>query len=103
MLYSGDYDERRAFARMGVDCPATLRIEGEETTYHAMATDLSASGMRISSANAVSPGTVVMVSMIPEQAVVPPLQARAEVVRCNAESDGCYQLGLKIIEMLPAL
>ncbi len=103
MLFRGDYDEKRAFARMGVECPATLRVEGEDTTYHAMATDLSASGMRISSANAVSVGTRVMVAMIPEQAIVPPLQARAEVVRCTEDESGSYQLGLKIIEMLPAL
>lgn len=103
MPYKGDYEEKRAFARMGVDCPAIFRIDGESTAYHAMATDLSATGLQISSANAVNVGTTVMVEMIAEQMIVPPLKAKAEVVRCCENATGGYQLGLKILEMLPGL
>lgn len=103
MLYRGDYEEKRNFVRMGVDCPATYRIDGDTTSHHAIATDLSATGLQLVCADAVGVGSLVMVEIIPEQAIVPPLQARTEVVRCNENGNGGYQLGLKIVEMLPGL
>ncbi len=103
MLYRGDCDERRDFKRMGVECPATFKLEGDDTTCHAIATDLSATGLQLNGSNAVSVGAIVMVEMTPEQAIVPPLQAKAEVVRCDERVAGSYQLGLKILEMLPGL
>lgn len=103
MLFRGDYEEKRDFTRMGVECPATFSIDGEGTTYRAVATDLSATGLQLNSATALAEGVVVMVEMRPEQAIVPPLQAKAEVVRCLENGSGGYQLGLKILEMMPGL
>ena len=103
MLHRGDYVEKRDFTRMGVECPATFHIEGESTTYHAVATDLSATGLQLNGSDAVNVGKMVMVEMTPEQAIVPPLQAKAEVVRCDELAAGGYQLGLNILEMLPGL
>lgn len=101
MLFRGDYDEKRDFARMGVECPATMRIEGEGRVCHARVTELSASGMRLIGTEMLPVGTVVQVEMTPERTIVPPLQAKAEVVRCAQEGSGDYLLGLKILEMLP--
>ena len=103
MLSRGDYEEKRDFARMGMECPATFRIDGEGTIHHAVASDLSATGLQLKCSDAVVEGAVVMVEMTPEQAIVPPLQAKAEVVRCSENGSGSYQLGLKILEMLPGL
>ena len=64
MLYRGDYDEKRDFVRMGVDCPALISIEGEETTHHAVVKDLSAIGLQLICADALSVGVEVMVEMI---------------------------------------
>lgn len=103
MLYRGDYEEKRDFARMGMECPASFSIDGEGATYQAVATDLSATGMQLNCATAVAEGSVMMVVVTPEQAIVPPLQAKAEVVRCHDTGSGSYQLGLKILEMMPGL
>ena len=103
MLFRGDFEEKRDFARMGVECPATFRVEGESADHQAIATDLSATGVQLKAADAVAEGSAVLVVMTPEQAIVPPLQAKAEVVRCTEQSGGGYQLGLKILEMLPGL
>ncbi len=102
MLHREDYDDKRAFARMGVDCPAIISVNGGSTTHQAVVKDLSATGMQLSSADVLQIGVEVMVEMTPEKTIVPPLKARAEVVRCD-EADGSYQLGLKIMEMLPGL
>lgn len=103
MLPRGDYDEKRDFARMGVECPAIVQVEGDGSTHHAVAMDLSATGVQLKCADAIGEGTVVSVEMTPEKTIVPPLKAKAEVIRCQESGDGGYQLGLKIIEMLPGL
>ncbi len=101
MLFRGDYEEKRDFARMGVECPATIEADGN--TYRAKATDLSATGLQLICSDPLTEGAEVMVEVTPEQAIVPPLKARAEVVRCIDMGQGGYQLGLKIVEMLPGL
>lgn len=103
MLYRGDYDEKRDFARMGVECPASFSLEGELATHQAVATDLSATGLQLNCANEVPVGSMMTVEMTPEKAIVPPLKAKVEVVRCDKSAGGGYQLGLKIVEMLPGL
>lgn len=103
MLYRGDYEEKRDFARMGVECPATFRVEGQESLHGAVATDLSASGLQLRCADALPVGARVVVEMTPEKTIVPPLKAKAEVVRCYEDGQGGYRLGLNILEMLPGL
>ena len=102
MLFSGGDEEKRDFSRMGVACPATLRINGEGVIYHAMATDLSAVGLQLHCATALAEGTMVMVAMTPDPDLVAPLQATATVVRCIEQGEG-YLLGMKIITMSPGL
>ena len=101
MLFRGDYEEKRDFARMGVECPATFTIDGESAVHHAVAMDLSATGLQLTCADAVAVGGVLMVQVTPEKAIVPPLQAKAEVVRCDDAGGGSFRMGLKILEMLP--
>jgi hypothetical protein len=102
MLQRGDYDEKRDFARMGMECPAIITVDGKDK-YQGVASDLSATGMQLGMANALNEGIEVVVEVTPEQAIVPPLMARAEVVRCKDDGKGGYQLGLKILEMMPGL
>lgn len=103
MLFRGDYEEKRDFARMGVECAATFCIEGDSTIHHATATDLSATGLQLNCADNITVGSIVMVELTPSEAIVPPLKAKAEVVRCIENGSGAYQLGMKVIEMLPGL
>ena len=103
MLYRGDYEEKRDFARMGLECPASFRVDGEQAAHQAVATDLSATGLQLRCADALPVGAIVVVEMTPEKAIVPPLKAKAEVVRYEDNGSGGYQLGLNILEMLPGL
>lgn len=101
MLERGDYSEKRDFMRMAVECPMTFRIQGESTLYQATARDLSASGLLILCQQEVAEGALLVVSVQPEQSLVPPLQAVCEVMRVSSPAPGQFELGVKINEMLP--
>lgn len=102
MLLRGDYDEKRDFARMGIECPVIFRVEGDDSLYHGVASDLSATGLQITCTTEVSLGTQGSVELRPDKAIVPPLNARVEVMRCRELGAGSFELGLKIVEMLPS-
>lgn len=103
MLHRGEYDEKRDFTRMGVECPATIQPDDGSPVLQAIASDLSATGVQVATSDALTEGSLVMIEMKPEQAIVPPLMAKAEVVRCSEDASGGYQIGLKILEMMPGL
>ncbi len=86
---------------MGVDCPVTLR-GADGTLFYAKAQDLSATGLQVSMAQALEMGAELELTMKPEQALVPPLEALVEVVRVNEVGPGSYEIGLSIKEMRPA-
>ncbi len=103
MLYRKDDDEKRDFARMGLECAASFRVDGEEGSYNGVVMDLSAIGMRLVCSSALPVGVRLELEMTPEKAIVPPLQVKAEVLRCEKDGQGSYQLGLAIVEILPGL
>jgi hypothetical protein len=102
MLERGDYSEKRDFMRMAVDCPMTFCIRGEGTAYHATARDLSASGLLIVCQQEIPEGSLLEVSVQPEQSLVSPLQAVCEVMRVSSPAPGRFELGVKINEILPS-
>lgn len=102
MLFRGDYSEKRDFKRMEVECPMTFRLQGEGNLYQGMARDLSASGLSILSAQEVAEGSLLEIHLQPEKSIVPPLQAVCEVMRLSSPAPGQFELGVRIVEMLPA-
>lgn len=101
MLPRGDYQEKRDFSRMGVECRMTYTVVGEIASITAVAKDLSATGLLISTDREVPLGTLLEVCLTPEQSLVPPLEASVEVVRVEAPEVGRYELGVLIKEMKP--
>ncbi|MGA7802656.1 MAG: PilZ domain-containing protein [Gammaproteobacteria bacterium] len=95
-----NYSEKRDFLRMGVDCPVrcTELESGEACTGRAH--NLSARGIALTVARRYPPGTRLEVRIEPERSLVPPLHALVEVVRLESVSDGSYQLGAEIREIL---
>ncbi len=101
MLTRAGFQEKRDFIRMGVECPATFTVIGENAPPRtAMTLDLSATGARIQCSEAIAIGTELHLSLRPERTVFAPLDARATVVRCDSEGAG-FILGLNILEILP--
>lgn len=100
MVFGGsDYDEKRGFHRMGIECPMTFKVDGAGDKYVGTALDLSATGVRIESPVEVSVGTTIHINIAPDQAIVPPLSATVEVLRVDRNGDGSFDIGGEIREM----
>ena len=99
MLNRKDYSEKRDHRRMGVECPAVFRVDGEPDWEEGLARDLSAGGLQLVTERELAVGTRLEVELRPEKALVPPLRARAEVARVDeAAEDGRAALGLAFLE-----
>lgn len=96
---SRDYDEKRDFIRMCMECPMTFTRYGG-SVHVATARDLSGSGLGFVTDQALTLGEVLAVQVTPQQAVVAPLQAEVEVVRVQPSSQGGYDIGVTIRRFL---
>ncbi len=90
-------DERRDFYRMMVDAQVVLRA-ANNPPIQGKCLDLSATGFGVLSAESLESGTEVTAVLESADRLVPPLQAKARVVRCSPQGDA-WQLGLEILEL----
>jgi hypothetical protein len=96
---SRDYDEKRNFIRMCMECPMTFTRYGG-SVHTATARDLSGSGLGFVTDQALTLGEVLSVKVVPGQAVVAPLQAEVEVVRVQPHDVDRYEIGVTIRRFL---
>jgi hypothetical protein len=94
------YAEKRDFHRMGVDCPAQFRIQGADDVTDAIVKNLSASGLLILAPLEISPGTQLLVHIVPANAITPPLSATVSVLRSEPGADGNYEIACNIEQIL---
>jgi len=90
-----NYDEKRDFQRMPVDCKVDFSIEGQKEVFHGDGKDLSATGVTFISENELQPGTIININVHPFIKTVRPLSAKAEVIRCTKNDDG-FMIGVKM-------
>jgi hypothetical protein len=95
-----DFAEKRDFYRMGVECPAQFRIQGEADVNEGTVKNLSAAGLLIVSPLEIDPGTRLAVHIVPAQRITPPLSATANVVRSTAAGDGRFEIACTIERIL---
>jgi hypothetical protein len=95
---SRNYDEKRDFIRMTVDCDLTLRDE-EGGQYPGRCVNLSSTGAMVLLDEAPAMGQRLELHIAPRLALVPALDARVEVVRVLPAADGGYEVGMSILEM----
>ena len=82
-----DYSEKRNFFRMNVDCDMEYTVNGSGEKERGTVLNLSGEGVSFTTNEQVNPGTMVHISIAPENAVTPPLEVTVEVLRCEAEND----------------
>ena len=95
-----DSSDKRDFRRMNVEIKAIFKINGQDEFFEGTVTDLSATGILLTTDISLSNGDELEVKVKPEKAVVPPLYARAKILRVDQLDGGKYQAGCKITEML---
>ena len=98
MLTKGD---NRHYFRMMVNADVKLMINDPETgrVIDGICRDLSATGMSVEVDEPLEMGLMLHVRLESTNSSLVPLDAHAKVVRCGAESEDVYLLGLLFIEL----
>ena len=90
-----NYDEKRDFQRMPVDCKVDFTLDGQREVFHGEGKDLSATGVTFVTDKELQPGSYININVHPFIKTVRPLSARAEVIRCSKD-DGVFIVGVKM-------
>lgn len=91
-----EYDEKRDYIRMDVDCDITYKLANSETTKTGKCTSLSGAGVSFISESAYDVGLAMEINVLPKNSVTPPMTAFIEVVRCIPHADGSFEIAASI-------
>jgi len=96
-----DYDEKRDFIRVEVDCEVRFKEQDGDEQYQGRVKNLSGRGMMFISDIGISQGTLLEVHVAPQNDLTPPLNAMVQVVRMvRQKSSNAYEIGAVIKQML---
>lgn len=96
-------DNKRAFTRITIDCPASVRIGQDGFAEGAVVKNLSGGGFLLWLDRALEEDSVFEITVAPSTPITPPLTARVKVVRCTEvpHGEGSYAVACAIDEVLP--
>lgn len=93
-----DYSEKRNFFRMNVACDMEYSINGSGKKELGTVLNLSGDGVSFITQQHVDAGTMVSISIAPENTVTPPLDITVEVLRCEQDAAGQYEIAGNITQ-----
>lgn len=91
-----EYDEKRDYIRMDVDCEITYRMADSDTTKTGRCISLSGAGISFIAECAYDTGLAMEVKVLPKNSVTPPMTAFIEVVRSVPQENGEYEIAATI-------
>ena len=91
-----EYDEKRNYIRMNVDCELTYRLADSNELQRGNCTSISGSGVSFLADRSFEPGRAMEVNITPKNAITPPMTAFVEVVRTSKQDDGRYEIAAAI-------
>lgn len=96
-----DYEEKRNYPRMAIECPASIEVVGSGTGG-AIVKNLSGGGVLMWLDQQLQPGSAVRIEIMPVNEITPPMQAELEVLRCTPlpEADGSFAVACEIRRIL---
>ncbi|KAA3629201.1 MAG: PilZ domain-containing protein [Proteobacteria bacterium] len=95
-----NYDEKRDFYRMAVDCPISFRVTGSQQDGHGICRNLSASGVLMELQESLEIGTGLNIRIEPQSSITGALAALAQVSRCDPAPDGSgFTVAATILEI----
>ncbi len=98
---SRDYDEKRDFIRVSVNCPVVFKAEDAGVEEYGRMQNLSGRGMMFIAERELAVESRLEVMIRPENDLTPPLHAEVRVVRVARPRRGNgYEIGAVIQEML---
>ncbi len=91
-----EYDEKRNFIRMSVNCEINYKLTDSDQTYQGRCTSLSGAGLAFIADREFEQGKSMEVNVIPENSITPPMTAYVEIVRSIKLDSGQYEIGAQI-------
>lgn len=76
-----NFDEKRDFQRMAIECVMTYRCSTDDRAGEGSVKNLSAKGFLLEVDDEFSPKTELVVKLTPVNSITPPMEARANVIR----------------------
>ena len=101
MLMTREYDEKRDFIRIDIDCEITFKkVDSDEEELVGQVSNLSGRGMMFISENELEKDTTLEINIKPTNILTPSLHANVKVVRVikQRHADG-YEIGAVIKEI----
>ncbi len=96
-----EYDEKRDFIRVSVDCGLTFREATDADEEQGLARNLSGRGMMFIAPRELPVDEMLEVTITPETDVTPPLHAMVKVVRVDKQRRGDgFEIGAIIKQVL---
>lgn len=91
-----EYDEKRNYIRMNVDCELTYRLADSTDIKTGNCTSISGSGVSFIADSPFDPGKAMEVNITPKNSITPPMIAFIEVVRSTEQEDGHFEIAATI-------
>ena len=91
-----EYDEKRNYIRMNVDCELTYKLSDSNEVFSGNCTSISGSGVSFIADQTFDLGKAMEVNITPTNAVTPPMTAFIKVVRTTPLDDGKYEIAASI-------
>ena len=96
-----NYDEKRSFYRMSVDCHIEFSLSGASEKHRGEGKNLSANGVKFITDQRLSEGQELDVTVHPVIQTVTPLTTKAKVVRVDHdEENNQYIVGLSMEQVV---
>ncbi|MGZ5007655.1 MAG: PilZ domain-containing protein [Methylobacter sp.] len=87
-----EYDEKRNYIRMEIDCDITYRLAGSDQLHHGRCSSISGAGVSFIAEQPFDPGKAMEVNVIPKNTLTPSMTAFIEVIRSTRQDDGHYEI-----------
>lgn len=92
-----EYDEKRDFLRIDVDCELEFKANELAETEIGRVSNLSGRGMMFISDHELKKNSIIEVKIIPANVLTPPLHANVKIVRMvKQRHDDGYEIGAVI-------
>ncbi len=90
------YDEKRAFMRVDVNCEMRYRLVDSDEFQSAKCTSLSGAGISFISTQPCQEGQAAEISITPQNPLTPSLTAFVEIIRATKSASGDYEIAAAI-------
>lgn len=91
-----EYDEKRDYIRMDIDCDLTYRLADSEEVHHGRCTSISGAGVSFIATTNYEAGKAMEIRVLPARSVTPPMVAFIEVVRSSRLPDDTFEIAAAI-------